>query len=399
MQAGVRALVFVMPVVVCVAMLAPVAAGTAAQGNNLVPDPDVWLQGLSTSDRVAQLFMVTFSGSTAADAQTAIGDLHVGAIVLLANAVDAPDVTRLTQALQDLAQVDGVLPLLIANNHEGGSVQPIRGQVSSLGSNWEVGQIQPLSDAVAAACVRGATHGRELAAMGINTDLAPVLDVLDNPNNTVIGDRAYSSDPQVVASLGSAYIEAMQAQGVLAVGKHFPGHGSTSEDSHLTLPFDTHSRSVIEARELLPFRAALQANVTGILVAHVNYPALDLFPSRPASLSPAIVTDLLRGELGFDGLVMTDDLGLMRAITDRFETGDAAVQAVLAGADMLIVVGSAGSQRRAVQAVADAVDQGTISADRLRSAARHVLMAKQRAGLLGSPRRGMATATPVCSAG
>jgi beta-N-acetylhexosaminidase len=251
---------------------------------------------------------------------------------------------------------------------------------------------------VLTACARGATHGRELSALGIHMNLAPVLDVWDNPQNSVIGERSYSSDPETVARLGTAYIHGLQAQGVLAVGKHFPGHGSTSEDSHVTLPVVQHDRAWMEAHELVPFRAALRGSVAAIMTAHVSFPLIDPLPDRPASLSPPIVSGLLREELGYDGLVLTDDMGVMEAITGRYEAGDAAVKALQAGSDMLIVVGPLARQRRMVEAIAAEVGS-TISPERLDASVRRVLRAKQQVGLLESGRSTLASRSMSCSLG
>jgi len=346
------------------------------------PDPlDEIITTMSPEDKVGQLFLVAFNGATAEAASEAIAGLRAGGIVLLANATTADAARLLTSDLQQIARENSMLPLLIATDHEGGSVQRIRDGVTSFGSNWALGSVQPAEVAFAAACSRGATHGRELAALGINMNLAPVLDVWDNPHNTVIAERSYSDDASVVGRLGAAYIEALQAHGVLAVGKHFPGHGSTTEDSHLTLPIVRHDRARLDAVELVPFRSAIRASVAAIMTAHVSYPLLDAVPSRPASLSPVIVSDLLRRDLGFDGLVITDDLGLMRAVTDRYDAGEAAVQAVLAGADMLTVVGPVDSQRRMAEAISAQVG-GSISRERLDNSVRRVLKAKQQAGLI-----------------
>jgi beta-N-acetylhexosaminidase len=201
----------------------------------------------------------------------------------------------------------------------------------------------------------------------------------------------------VAARLGAAYVEALQDSGVLAVGKHFPGHGDSLEDSHLTLPTVRHDRQRLEAVELAPFRMAIDANVAAIMTAHVSYSALDPVPDRPGSLSPTIVDGLLRAELGYRGLVVTDDLGAMEAITGRYEAGDAAVRAVLAGSDLLIVVGPLERQRRMAQAVLAEVG-GRISPERLDASVRRVLRAKQQAGLLGPERPNLAPAAPVCAA-
>jgi beta-N-acetylhexosaminidase len=340
------------------------------------------VDSMSVEDKVGQLLFLGFPGGNADAARPAIVELRAGGIALLSNATTADTVRGLTSDLQAIAVAAGMMPLMIAIDHEGEPVQRVRSGVTTFGSNWQLGQVRPLDAAVAAACSRGATHGRELAAMGISMNLGPVLDVWDNPRNRVIAERSFSDDPAMVAELGAAYIQGLQAQGVLAVGKHFPGHGGTDEDSHLTLPVLSSSRARIEAVELLPFRRAIQAQVAGVMTAHVSYPELDPAARRPASLSAAIVTDLLRGQLAYDGLVLTDDMGMMRAITDRYEAGDAAVQAIIAGSDMLIVVGPLERQRRVAEALAAEVGRN-ISRERLDASVRRILRAKLQARLWG----------------
>jgi beta-N-acetylhexosaminidase len=228
-------------------------------------------------------------------------------------------------------------------------------------------------------------------------NLAPVLDVVDNPRNSVIGDRSYGADPGVVSQLGAAYISGLQNNGVLAVAKHFPGHGSTTEDSHLTLPILRHDRQRLDSFELLPFRAAIDAKVAAIMTAHVGYPAFEGALVPPASLSTTLVSGILRGDLGFDGLVITDDLGQMRAITDSYEPGEAAVQAIAAGSDMLLVVGPFERQARMVEAVVAAVGED-IAPERLDASVLRVLKTKQRAGLLPGGSDPATPASPMCGA-
>ena len=369
--------------------------GVAAPRSGPVEDA---LANLSTKDKVGQLLFLGFDGTDAMGAAIAIKELRAGGIALLANARTAAQAQVLTADLQRLARDSGLPSLLIGIDHEGGPVQRIQSGVTNYGPNWSLGQVQPATAAVAAACTRGSTQARELAAMGINMNFAPVLDVWDNPANTVIAERAYSDDPQTVARLGSAYIQALQAQGVLAVGKHFPGHGSTAEDSHVTLPIVRHDRARMEAHELVPFRAAIEANVAAIMTAHISYPLIDPEPSRPGSLSPVVVSGLLRRELEYDGLVITDDMGVMEAVTARYEAGEAAVRAIQAGSDMLIVVGPVERQRRMAQTLMAAVADGSISLERLDTSVRRVLRAKQQAGLLGPVRPSLSPASVACSA-
>ncbi|MDQ6670068.1 MAG: beta-N-acetylhexosaminidase [Chloroflexota bacterium] len=348
---------------------------------------------MSLQDKVGQLFLLGFPGTTPDGAVPAIAELRAGGIVFLDNAAGATEARGLTADLQQVAQANGVQKLLFAIDQEGGSVQRLRAGVTSFSPNWDTGHLPPAT-ALSQVCQQATTQAGQLADVGIQVNLAPVVDVVDNPANTVIGERSYSADPTIAAHLGAAYIAAFQSTGGGAVAKHFPGHGSTTEDSHQTLPIDAHDRTWMDAHELVPFRAAIQANVDAVMVAHVAYPALDPVPDRPASLSPVIIDGLLRNELGFTGLVMTDDLGAMRAVTDRYESGEAAIQAVAAGADQLIVSGTLGRQRNMVAAVADAV--GTrIDPAQLDAAVLHVLRLKQKLGLLGdaSP----APSPPACA--
>jgi beta-N-acetylhexosaminidase len=346
------------------------------------PDPiDLLVQQMSLEDKIGQVLLLGFAGGDAAGAAYAITELRAGGIVFVANATTAEQAGRLTEELQTMARDRGLQPLLIAIDHEGGPVQRIRSGVTVSGANWDVGRIQPVGAAVAAACERGLTHGRELAALSINVNLAPVLDVWDNPRNTVIAERAYSSDPALVARLGRAYIEAIQAAGVLAVAKHFPGHGSTTEDSHLELPVVSRDWDALRGHELVPFEAAIRARVGGVMTAHIANPLVDPIPNRPATFSPIVVTNMLRRDLGFDGLILTDDLGAMQAITDRYDSGEAAVQAFLAGNDVLLIVGPAERQRLASVALKTAIGD-SVSVDRLNSSVRRVLEAKHKIGLL-----------------
>jgi beta-N-acetylhexosaminidase len=372
-----RALLLSLVVILLIALIAVAGLGAAADNAS----HDSQLSRLSTQDKVGQLFMLGFDGGNASAAEPALAELRAGGIALLSNARSATAARELTTSLQSLAQARGLVPPIIAVDHEGGLVQRIRQGATVFGPAFEIGQIQPLEAAIAEAARRGDLHGRELGGMGISMSLGPVLDVWDNPANEVIGRRAFSRSADVAAALGSAYITALQAHGVLAVGKHFPGHGNSLEDSHQTLPTVWRNRAMIDSIELLPFHSAIQANVAGVMTAHVSYPLVDTVAERPASLSPRIVTGMLRNDLGFSGLALTDDMGAMEAITGRFEAGEAAIQAIEAGSDMLIVVGPLSRQRRMVEAVLGEVGR-RISLERLDDSVRRVMEAKRRAELV-----------------
>jgi len=338
---------------------------------------------------VGQLLLLGWIGSTAEAARPELEELRAGGIVYVQNVSTAAEARTINPAIMRIAANAGLVPPLIAIDHEGGIVQRIK-DVQNLGSNWDFAARQP-SDRQA--CERGLSHAQTLRELGFTMNLAPVLDVNNNPANPVIGTRSYSDDPEVVARLGSAYIRGLQGGGMVAVGKHFPGHGNTGVDSHLQLPILTQSVDELAKIELIPFRRAIDADVAAIMSAHIVFPAVD--PSGvPGTLSPAVMTGLLRQRLGFQGLAISDDMGAMKAITDNFSPGDAAVRAVNAGVDMIIMSAELARQRQARDALLLAVQNGGISRERLDEAVRHVLQAKARAGLLGEAATAPGAACP-----
>jgi len=327
-------------------------------------------------DLVGQLFMIDFTGhEPSPEVERLIADEGVGGVIVFDKNIAAPrQIAALTNALQEIAATAGRPPLLVSADQEGGPVVRLRAGATHFPSAMAFGAAG--SEALAAAAA-GIT-ARELRAVGIQMNLAPDVDVNNNPANPVIGVRSYGEDPDLVSRLGVATIRAMQASGVLATAKHFPGHGDTSQDSHLDLPAVPHARRRLEAVELLPFRAAIRAGVGAVLTAHIIFPALDS-ELRPATLSPVIL-GLLRRELGFEGLVVTDSMA-MRAITDRWPAGEAAVRAVAAGVDIVLACGTLAAQREALEAVRRAVDEGVIPHERVTDAASRVQAAKRRLGL------------------
>ncbi|HEX8029986.1 MAG TPA: glycoside hydrolase family 3 N-terminal domain-containing protein, partial [Vicinamibacterales bacterium] len=216
----------------------------------------------------------------------------------------------------------------------------------------------------------------ELMAVGITLDYAPVLDIHTNPKNPVIGDRALAERAEDVSRLGRVIIRSLQDAGLAACGKHFPGHGDTSTDSHLELPLVEHPPDRLRAIEFEPFRAAIAEQVAFIMTAHVLVPSLD--EQRPASLSPDIVQKLLRDELKFDGVILSDDLE-MKAISAKHDVPEAAVDAIRAGCDaVLICSGDVDLQGRTLEALVRAVESGRISAKRHDDAFARLRLAKQR---------------------
>jgi beta-N-acetylhexosaminidase len=312
--------------------------------------------------QIGRLLFVGIPGATL-DAATrrTLERLHVGGVILFRrNVGDAAAVAALTAELHALPSHP-----LVAIDHEGGRVlrlgppftqfppAAILGQTRSPEVTYRVGR------AMAA----------ELASVGIDLNFAPVLDVHSNPANPVIGDRAFGTDPAPVSELGIALMRGLLDGGVLACGKHFPGHGDTATDSHLELPTVQRSREELERIELSPFRAAIAARIPMLMTAHVLYPALDA--AHPATVSRRILTDLLRTELGFGGVVVSDDLE-MRAISDHRDIGGAALATLRAGADALLVCQELSKAVAAFDAIEQAVADATLEPATVTAAARRL---------------------------
>jgi beta-N-acetylhexosaminidase len=243
--------------------------------------------------------------------------------------------------------------VLVMVDHEGGRVHRLPPPFTRFPPAAAVGRS---GDPRLAAAVARAM-ARELRAAGFDSGLSPVLDCLLDPASVVIGARAFAADPDVVAACGVAFVEALLAEGLVPVAKHFPGHGRTALDSHMTLPEVSATLGELERADLVPFRAALEAGCPAVLVAHVRYRAID--PSLPSSLSPKVIGDLLRGRLAFAGLVVSDDLE-MAAVAGTEGVARAAVRFLTAGGDLALVCRSAEARRDAGAAIREEIDRGTL---------------------------------------
>ncbi|NLX36467.1 MAG: hypothetical protein GXY68_07260 [Chloroflexi bacterium] len=344
------------------------------------------LAQMTLEQKVGQLLLVHFRGPALSDdLRTLIEQHHVGGIVLFSaegNIVSVEQLVGLINAAQGAAVAQpGGVPLLVAVDQEGGAVARLRNGVAVVPGQMAVAA----GGSVEAARELYRINAQQLQALGINMNLAPVVDVNTNPANPIIGTRAFGADPAQVAAYGRAAIEAYQAGGIAATAKHFPGHGDTDVDSHLALPALGHSREQLEAVDLPPFREAIAAGVDAIMTAHLLVPAIDDDPTRPATLSPQVVTGLLRQELGYEGVIVSDAMG-MRAITGLLPLPEAAVRAVQAGVDVLSFGGeglrSPLVQGEVHQRLVAAVQNGEIAPERIDEAALRVLTLKARRGIL-----------------
>ena len=293
-----------------------------------------------------------------------------GAILFKRNLPDLDTTAQVCSAIRSAAQ--GELPPLVGVDQEGGRVTRLPSPFLALPPMRLLGEIGDL------ALIRRAARAVavELAAVGITLDFAPVLDVDSNPDNPVIGDRAFGRDPRTVMRAGVAFVQGLQDRSVLACGKHFPGHGDTSVDSHVGLPVITHDRARLERIELPPFRAASGAGIASLMTAHVVCEALD--PGVPATLSRAICASLLRAEIGFDGVLFSDDLE-MAAVAARYTIEELAVEAVWAGCDALLICKSEDAQDRAHEALVKKAEQDRRFRDRCAEAAGRCLRIRRLA--------------------
>jgi len=318
--------------------------------------------------------MLLFGWQSTAQADALVTEFAAGGVILMGRNIGTPAETAAQIAhLQRLTRERGLPPLFVATDQEGGRVQRLDPpHYPERPSQREIGTASSPDAARTAA----REIGTELKSLGFNWDFAPVLDVDINPQNPVIGDRAYSSRPDTVAAFGTAAIAGFQDDArILACGKHFPGHGDTDTDSHFALPTIRRSRAALDAVELVPFRAAIQSGVAAIMTAHILFPALD--PALPATLSPAVLTGLLRQELGFDGLIITDDLE-MKGVADGWGAPEAAVLAVEAGADILLCCHEWDTQRAIHAALLSAAQTGRLTETRLDQSLARITAAKTK---------------------
>ncbi len=355
---------------------------------------DKAISGMTLEEKVGQMMMPDYRKWKGTDVTKMLPEIaeqikkyHVGGVILFReNVVNTEQTIRLVHDYQQAAERFG---LLIAIDQEGGIVTRLQ-QGTDMPGNMALGAAR--SPELAGKV--GSAIGRELAALGINTNFAPVMDVNNNPDNPVIGVRSFGEDPQLVADLGVAYIKGLQDSGIAATAKHFPGHGDTAVDSHLGLPEVPHEKDRLLKVELYPFQQAINSGVDAIMTAHVTFPKIDdtKVVSRkdgtkialPATLSPKVITGLIREELGYDGVVSTDAMN-MQAIADHFGPVDAAVRAVKAGVDIVLMpVGL----EEVTDGVIEAVKKGEIPEERVERSVKRILTLKVKRGIFKSEEPG-----------
>lgn len=340
------------------------------------------LARMSLEQKAAQMAVVSFFGTELPyDVQEFLAQWQPGAVVLLPRNLDTPEqMTRLTNAIQQQLIDSGGLPAFITVDQEGGIISRLQEGFT----RWPVPSLLTATQNPQLAYRFGEALAEELRAVGFNMNLAPVADLHTNPVNPVIGRRAFGSFPQQVAPMVAAVVQGMQANGVLATLKHFPGHGDTFTDSHIELPTLPYSPAQLANRELIPFVASIEAGAGAVMVAHLSMPVIEPDVRLPSSLSENVVTNLLREGMEYEGLIVTDALD-MDAVDRQYSTPEATVRAVQAGHDLIILGAhiSPQAQAAAMQALVDAVHSGEIAEARLDESVRRILRAKAAYGVLG----------------
>ena len=364
--------------------LAPVAPALIAQ-----TEDEAWVErtltGLTLRQKVGQLIMPWVLGDFAPEGSPShdrileyIEDQGIGGVIM---SVGSP--TEVAAKLNDF-QAHSNIPLLVAADLETGAGFRMRGAVQMPGT-IELGGATDFPSLMAVGATAdpqlayemGRITAREARGVGIHIPFAPVLDVNNNPDNPIINVRSFGENPEDVAELGAAFVRGVQEHGAIATGKHFPGHGDTETDSHLGLPVIPHSRARMDSVEIFPFRHAIEAGMGAVMTAHISVPSLDGGVGDPATLSSAVLTDLLRDEMEFDGLLFTDAMD-MSAISRGFGAEEASVRAIEAGADVILMPPSV---ERAVEGIAAAVESGRIEASRIDASVRRILETKKQMGL------------------
>jgi beta-N-acetylhexosaminidase len=333
------------------------------------------ISDMSLDQKIGQMIIAGISGTKEdINTKSLITNYKVGGLIFYPENLVNPEQT--VQLLNQLKteNIQNPLPLMLSVDQEGGRISRLPGGLVKIPTNKEIGAINNTQFSYKV----GTILGKELKEFGFNLDFAPVLDVNSNPNNPVIGDRSFGNNPDVVGKLGIQTMKGIQSQNIIATIKHFPGHGDTSVDSHLELPVVNKSLTELEKLELIPFGSAIKNGTDMVMVAHILLPKLD--PNYPASMSKEIITEILRKQLHFSGVVITDDM-TMKAVTDHFDLGEAAVDSVKAGSDIILVAHDYNNVVKTIASLKSAVEKGEITEQRINESVSRIILLKRKYGI------------------
>jgi len=327
---------------------------------------------MSIDEKIGQMIVVGIEGYDVNDnTKSLLEKSKVGGVILFSNNVqDASQLLNLLNSLKKV-NVQNKIPLFLSVDEEGGRVTRMPKEFKKFPTNKAIGKIndETLSYKI------GSTIACEIGSFGFNMDFAPVLDVNSNPNNPVIGNRSFGSNVNIVSRLGIQTMKGIQSLNIIPVVKHFPGHGDTSVDSHMGLPTVNNDLERLKSFELIPFADAIKNNADAIMIAHILLPKID--SKNPSSLSKIIITDILRKDLNFDGVIITDDM-TMGAIVKNYNISEAAIKSVKAGTDIVLVCHSYDNEVAVINALKNAVLKGDISLQSIDQSVYRILSLKQK---------------------
>jgi len=346
-----------------------------AQSEPKLQDVDQQLAQLTLDEKIGQMLFAGISNTELTQTDKKLMEQYkVGGIIFFKeNLQSSNQILRLLEEITNINKANP-FPLLLGIDEEGGRISRLPKEIKSLPSSLEVGN----SNHVSFAYDIGRILGEELSAFGFNVDFAPVLDINSNPDNPVIGDRSFGSTAEIVSSFGLEAMKGLHSENIISVIKHFPGHGDTDVDSHLALPIINKTKNQLEELELIPFKQAIRQKADAVIIAHILLPKIDA--AYPASLSKKIITDLLRDEMQFDGVVITDDL-TMKAITTNYSIEEAVVKSIQAGSDILLIAHDFHNIELAAQSIKMALENGEITEEQINASVKRIIRLKEQYNL------------------
>lgn len=337
------------------------------------------IAGMTLEQKIGQMLLAGIDGTKLdSEAKRMIAEDEIGGIILYKDNISSlKSMVSLINALKQ-SNSGNKVPLFMSVDQEGGKVSRMPEEYAAIPANSKVG----ITNQKESAAEMGRLLAREVLSAGFNMNFAPVLDINSNPDNPVIGERSFGNNAELVSRLGIAEMKGIASEGAIPVIKHFPGHGDTSVDSHLELPVVNKRAASLSKLEWLPFQAAVKEGADTVMVAHILYPQLD--PDKPASLSAKIIGGLLREQMGFGGVIITDDL-TMGAITDHYTLPAAAVDTVLAGSDILLIAHEYSNEQKVRSALLESVRSGVIPESRIDESVYRILALKEKYKLTDKP--------------
>ncbi|WP_088041811.1 beta-N-acetylhexosaminidase [Bacillus sp. EAC] len=348
--------------------------GNNPSGNNtnVSSNIDNLLNEMSLNEKIGQMILSGFYGPTySGDLKNLIQQYKIGGFIFYSeNLKDKNQTVKLINSMKS-ANGSNSLPILFGVDQEGGRISRLPEKLGNIPTNEQIGKRNNSNFSYEI----GQILGEQLKIFGFNTDFAPVLDINSNPNNPVIGDRSFGNNASIVSKLGIKTMEGIQSERIIPVVKHFPGHGDTGVDSHLDLPVVNKTYNDLKHLELIPFENAIQQKADAVMIAHILLPKID--SKFPSSMSKNVITNILRNDLHYSGVVMTDDM-TMAAIEKHYDLPNAAVKSIQAGSDIIMVAHDPNKVRAVFKAIQAAVQNGKISEDRINQSVKRIILLKQK---------------------